>query len=545
MAVNGVRVRWWVVGALSSSPTGRRFTLGAEEFGEELARAASALQLRVTDRLGAAEHRTLALSFARLRSFQLSEVVQTVPELRALQELAQSLDTLPPEAAVHSVEAVVGAGRLASAVGEALQRARASATATATAAATVPGPRKGASHGGASAAVVRDSVDALFARTDTARVEDRAKAGVDAFLRSMGSRSAKPAGPPAEAVAPARALVEQAVLATAREVLESPEVARLESTWRGLKWLLEQCPARSGMAVEVLDVERAQRVAALEQALPADGAERPDACFVVEPVESVQELTALAALGERWQVPVVVEAPLSLFAPDRELPEGWSELRAQESARWLCVATHRVVAAAEGKGAGQRVSLASPVWALAGMLASSYRVTGGFARVTGREGALQAPAVWELAQGREAGVAVPTEVFVPIAEHARLAELGVVGLASGRNTDLVQVAAVPMVYQGKGAVPLPAQLLTGRVVRYAQWVREQLPRGAGEGELVELFSQAANLFLFGGAAGSAGVVRSQVVALEGGGRGLQVSAHVRPEHAGLHLELGFTLPLPG
>jgi type VI secretion system protein ImpC len=539
VAVNGVRVRWWVVGAMSSSPTGRRFALGAEELGEELARAASALQLRITDRLGAAEHRTLALSFARLRSFQLSEVMQAVPELRALHALAQSLDSMPPEAAVHNVEALVGAGRLSSAVGEALRRARASEPAPA------PGPHNGASHGRAHSTTVGDSVDALFARTDTARVEDRAKAGVNAFLRSMGNRSAKPAGPPAEAVASARALVEQAVLDTAREVLESPEVARLESAWRGLKWLVEQCPARSGMVVEVLDVERAQRVAALEQALPADGSERPDACFVVEPVESVQELAALAALGERWQVPVVAAAPTSMFESGKELPEGWAELRAQQGSRWLCVATHRVVVAAEGKGTGQRASLASPVWALAGMLAASYRVTGGFARVTGREGALQAPAVWELAQGREAGVAVPTEVFVPIAEHARLAELGVVGLASGRNTDLVQVAAVPMAYRGEGAVPLPAQLLTGRIVRYAQWVRDQLPQGAGEGEVVELFSQAANLFLFGGAADSAGVVRSQVVALEGGGRVLHVSAQVRPEHAGLHLQLGFTLPLRG
>lgn len=545
----GSQVRWWVAGAFTQSPSGRRFLVTPDTFAEELARSATGLRVSVADRLGAGESRAFELTFPKLRSFTVAEVVAVLPELRALKALMDGLDKLPADAAVKSLEAVVGAGRLSESVGAVLREKQAPAA---------PAPRAGNGVVPHTPTAPRrpDLVDSIFDKTETTRPEQAAKAGVDAFLRAVGTRSTSPATP-ASAAAPARALVEEAVLATARDVLAHPLVARLESAWRGLKMLVDHCPASSGMALEVFDVEGPAAVEGLETQLPLDRFERPDALFVVEAVDDVALLSRLAALGERAQLPVVVEVPPSLFgvASAAELvtrveEEGggasgaWVGLRAEESSRWLCAALHRVVVMVDGQGARRRTCFTSAALGVASMLASSFRETGSFARILGGPGGVQAPAVWQLPPGREGGTAVPTETFFPLRTQSRLAELGVLGLGSGRNTDVLQLTAAPMVYGGEYRVPLPAQLLTGRIVRFAQWVRDQLPSGAGDAEVSALFSQAADVFLFGGAT-PAGRVRGEVVSTGEGTRGVRVTALVRPEYAGMPLELGFVLPLRG
>lgn len=545
---SGSQVRWWVAGAFTPGPSGRRFTVTPDSYAEELARSATGLRVSVVDRLGAGETRTFELTFPKLRAFTVAEVVSSVPELRALKALMDGLDKLPADAAVKSLEAVVGAGRLSEAVGAVLREKQS------------PPPPKGSNgvvpHAPA-APKSPDVVDSIFAQTDTARPEQTAKASVDAFLKAVGTRASAPANP-ASATAPAKALVEEAVLATARDVLAHPVVARLESAWRGLKMLVDHCPTSSGMAVEVLDVEVPAGVEGLESQLPVDRFERPDALFVVEPVEDVAVLGRLAALGERAQLPVVVDVTPSLFGVrtaaevvtrvEEEgggLSEAWTALRAEESSRWLAAALHRVVVMVDGQGARRRTCFTSAALGVASLLASSFRETGSFARVLGGAGGAQAPAVWQLPPGgRDGGTAVPTETFFPMRTQSRLAELGVLGLGSGRNSDVLQLTAAPMVYGGEHKVPLPAQILTGRIVRFAQWVRDQLPPTAGDAEVATLFTQAADVFLFGGAT-PAGRVRGEVVATGEGTRGVRVTALVRPEYAGMPLELGFVLPMRG
>ena len=337
-----------------------------DSFAEELARSATGLRVSVADRLGAGETRTFELSFPKLRSFVVAEVVSALPELRALKALVAGLDKLPAEAAVKSIEAVVGAGRLAESVGAMLREKQ-----------SPPAPKagNGVSNGVAPHASTApqqpDLVDAIFERTDSARPEQAAKAGVDAFLRAVGTRSTSPANSSSVA-APARALVEEAVLATARDVLAHPLVARLESAWRGLKMLVDHCPTSSGMALEVFDVEGPAAVEGLENQLPLDRFERPDALFVVEAVDDVALLGKLAALGERAQLPVVVDVPPSLFGVTSAaevvtrveeegggVSEAWTGLRAEESSRWLCATLHRVVVMVDGQGARRRTCFTS------------------------------------------------------------------------------------------------------------------------------------------------------------------------------------------
>ncbi|QRK12226.1 type VI secretion system contractile sheath large subunit [Archangium violaceum] len=546
-AASGSQVRWWVAGAFTPNPSGRRFRITPDTYAEELARAATGLRVSVADRLGAGETRTFELSFPKQRSFTVAEVVSAVPELRALRALMDGLDKLPADAAEKSLEAVVGAGRLSEAVGTLLREKQ-----------SPPAPKgsNGVAPQTPSAPKQPDLVDSIFAQAETARPTQAAKAGVDAFLKAVGPRSTSPANP-ASVTAPAKALVEEAVQATARDVLAHPLVARLESAWRGVKMLVDLCPTSSGMAVEVLDVEGPAGVEGVEQQLPIDRFERPDALFVLDAVDDVAVLRRLAELGERAQLPVVVDVPPSLFGVKSAaevatrveeevsgLPEAWAALRAEESSRWLCAALHRVVVMVDGQGARRRACFTSASLGVASMLASSFRETGSFARILGGTGGVQAPSVWQLPPGRDGGTSVPTEAFFPMRTQSKLAELGVLGLGSGKNSDVLQLTAAPMVYGGEHKVPLPAQILTGRIVRFAQWVRDQLPPSAGDAEVSTLFTQAADIFLFGGAT-PAGRVRGEVVSTGEGTRGVQVTALVRPEYAGMPLELGFVLPMRG
>lgn len=547
-STEGARVRWLVAGAFSPAPSGRRFHLTPESFGTELARAATGLRITVADRLGAGDTRTVELTFDRLRAFGLADLVSTVPELRALQALHASFSSSDPlrplsaEDAASRVATITGPGRLPDAVAEALRAIVAPLPA-------LPPPPETSGD---------ELVEALLNHAAPGSSATASRA-VDAFLRAINPRTpaATASTPPAPSTSrkTARDLIEEALLLTAKDILAAEPVARLESAWRGLKWLLDQSPKSSGLAVEVLDVDRPALLESLQGALAAEPFDRPDAVFVVEACDDVGLLGKLAALGERSQVPVVAavsaallgvtsgELPGALEEERESVSEAWTELRQDESSRWLCAALNRAVVVNEGRGVAKRTAFTSPALAVAAMLAASFRDTSAFARIMGQPGGLRAPATWELPSGRDKGLAIPTELFLPIRAQSRLEMRGILGLGSGRNADAVLLAAAPMVYGGGYAVPLPAQLLTGRIVRFATWVRDQLPPGSGNEDVAAIFAQAAEVFLFRGATEN-GQVRAELVSTDDG-KGVHVSATVRPEHAGTRFQLAFVLPLRG
>jgi type VI secretion system protein ImpC len=99
------------------------------------------------------------------------------------------------------------------------------------------------------------------------------------------------------------------------------------------------------------------------------------------------------------------------------------------------------------------------------------------------------------------------------------------------------------VYGGRDATRLPGQLLTGRLVRLAQELAERLPTGASPDAVAAAFSRAAEAFLPTGS-GQDCQLHARVVSTGNGERGVQVRASLRPELAGTHVQLAFTLPLP-
>jgi len=501
------RFRVRVVGQFTSRPGGRRFTVSASTFADALAQAGLAARVTVDDRLAGGK-RTFELTFGRTRSFQLAEVVATTPVLTQLRTLADDLGRSPAptaESTLSRARELLGEGALV----EALKAVFAP-----------PAPA------GAGASI--DDVLAGGTRSSAA-------GAVDAIVRGM-----KPAGeaPPRGARA-ARKAIEDAVYATAADLLRDPAVTRLDSAWRGLKLLADQCSSGAAASIEVVDVTPESLLDGLTADLPDDEVDRPDLFVVVDPCDDAAVLGRLAEEAERACAPAIVA--VSMPKEDVDPGEVWRELRAVEASRWLCAATNRVAACEEGQGPARRQVFTSPALGLAAMVMASFRDTRSFARILGANGALKAPATCEAPTGRDSMVTAPTETFCSIQRQQALAAAGVLGLGSARNSTRLMLSLAPMVRGAKDVLPLPAQILAGRIVRFASWARGQIPPGASDQEAATLFEEAAKVFLFVGLDGAqlrAGVGRS-----EGGARVVEIAASLRAEHASLPFQMAFTLPL--
>lgn len=540
----GVRVRWLVAGSFSAAPAGARFAVSQGTFAQRLEAAGLAVTATVTDRFGAAETRAVELHLPTLRAFGVQEVVGSVPVLRDLAALAAALGSADaakrpePADAVARVVALVGEGRLATGL-----RAKLGVVAAPVAA-----------GGGGAVANPLDELLEGATVTKPAAASATPKGFLDNFVKAMRPEGA---GSNPTLARAGRDLLEAEVYATAVEALKSPAVAAVEGAWRALKVIADAVPDASGMCLDVIDVAPAGVIAAVSEVLPTlPEDEAPDAIFVLDAVDDAAALLALANLGADHDIPIVASVTHGFFGAadpqqvsarieddDGGLPRAWSALRADDASRWLAVVTNRVVLKQEGNGPARRTVLGSPAAMVAAMLATSFHRAGNFAKILGAPGAFKSPGGWEIPAGREAGMLAPTEAFYSVRAQSRLGVLGIIGLGSPRNSENVILTATPMARGGEDVVPLSAQVLTGRIVRLARWVRAELPAGSSEADVMALFESAVTEFLFP-AAKEAVTIKVQVVsAPEGPGRTVVLQVSVRADQAGIPFHLGFGLPL--
>ncbi|HTT70856.1 MAG TPA: hypothetical protein VMG32_06495, partial [Anaeromyxobacteraceae bacterium] len=322
---------------------------------------------------------------------------------------------------------------------------------------------------------------------------------------------------------------------------------------RGLRFLLAHGSPASGLHVECLDAAPEEVAGSVRARRGEDGFDEPDAIFVAEPVRALEVLGELADLGEEVLAPCLAALAPELLgsagagelAERAEREEGWPEpflaLRARPSSRWLCLALNDVAMLAEGASASRRSAFGSAVWGLAALLSSSYAASGAFARAVGKAGALSAPAAVNLSEGPKKGALVPTEAFLAIPAQKALAAAGLLALGSVQDSDRLVLSAAPMLSSEAGAAPLPAQILTGRIVRFARWAKRQIDPARPAEEVGALFREAAALFLFPGLEGAAALgARVEGAPAD---RVLHVAARVKATHALVPLDIEFTLPL--
>jgi len=529
------QVNWLVAGAFGLGARGKTLTLTRADFNEALEQRKLEVRATIPDRIGGDETRTVTLKIGSLKDLSLKHVVTAVPELASLLEQADRASKLK-DVSVAELEAIVGPGKL-------LETLRATLEPEA--------PKVGGEAGQASG-----DVDAIF---DKAKVPEKSvKSAIDMFVRSASSSSRPKAKPAARQL---RDLIEQAAYGAASDVLRSPEVSAIEGTWRGVRMLVSECPHDAGMKVTLLETDPEHVVEDLASRERADDIDEPDCIFVAYDFDSTEALSDLADLAEQELIPVVAGVSPALFGAEhpQALPEAfealeraqsadvpawataWDELRLRDSTRWLTAVANRVALHTEGAGDAKRTVFASGVWGLASMLAASFRATGGFARIFGKAGSLRAPASHTIDRGSYKDTAAPTEAFYAINACEVLSKNGVLGLGSARNSDTLALVKAPVVRGAKDAVPLPAQILTGRVVRFATWVKAQLPEGCDSKTADEIFSSAASVFLFPGQE-EAAHVRAATTNIDGEAH-VVVRAAANPKIASVPFEIAFPLPL--
>ena len=527
---NTNQVRWLVVGPVTPTPSGKTFSLTRNNFMEWLESRNVSCDVDLAQNLGERGAEPATLKVEKLSALTLKGVTSAVPVLSKLLQLAG--DVKDEEQAIKTVEELVGAGALTKRIAEATG---------------LDAPKQEGSWAEA------DPAASVFEAAEMPKPKSMASSAIDAFVRTARSTSGTTRR--SKSARKVRDVIEEAVYAAARIAFDASAVQQLESSLRGLKFFTDQCPEKSGMVVEVLDVPLADVAETLKSRERGDLVDEPDALFVPHAVQDLEQLKALGELGEELLCPVIVEVSPQLFGkddmagmllaledvePGKAEPE-WLALRQEESSRWLCCVANPVVLFDEGSGVAKRHVTGSGVWALGAAMAKSYAEVGSFARIIGRPGSINAPGAKILDEGRYEGTSAPTEIFIPIRGQTTMAKHGIVAVGSSRNSATVVFAETPMARASSDAVPLPAQLLTGRIVRFAQWVRDQLPSDA-DGEMARsVFQEAAKVFLFPGMT-DFGEVMANIVE-EDGVRELRVYAQVAPALAGIPFEIGFPLPL--
>lgn len=508
-ARTSARLHWLVVGNFGSSAGPAEFGVHRSRFSSVLEERAPAVEVAAEDS-AASPVEVRWTSLAQLRLPALAQRLPAAARLSALAESVRAGGTPDADAIATELATDLGLASLA------------------------------------------ERVRGLLAQDDAAGSERAGSRGqdsgparaIDAFVRS--SRSGETAVRRRAARKVSELLEDEAMLQAAR-VAASPQLQHVEGAWRGLWHVLQQAPDH--VLVEVHET-REPALQVLRQREEEPEFDQPDAVFILDPVGDPSTLRELAAWAEGRLCPCVVASEPSLWGVESvealgravEEPselkglEAWQSLRAEEAARWLTVVVNPMLAFTEGAGAARRHVWASPVWALAAMLTASYGRHGVLGRILGREAQVAAPAVTTL----ESGAAAPSRELVPLRTQARLGALGVAAVGSARNTDKLVLGACPTVYGGPEPVPLPAQVVTGRIVRFARWIAEELPPDIGAEELAQSFSDASRALLFPGQERAA-----RVMAEPGQPGYVHVEAKVSASVAATSLELAFDLPLGG
>lgn len=521
------RLRFLVAGPLSPRPSGRRGRILLADLAEQLSQHQLALQVDVGPVIGAAGPLIVKAKLSRFRDFSAAEVIQQgLGELHRLRERL-----LAPSGRPRSDELLAAIARI---TGRGPLHAELTAC-------FAPPPAQPDPGGG-------DLVEELLAR-GAASSRSAASSAIDAVVR--GAVKTTPTGVDVEPARAAHACLSAALARAALAVLADPIARAAEVRWRALRLFLGQCPRDQDLDIDLLDVDNAALPAALAELGDLDPLARPDLIILLDPLAALADAAAIADAAADLHAPVVAElTPTALglastaalathIDRDLELGDAWDALRNNPSSRWLALALNGPVLAAETTAAGERVVCGGAALAVAALLAASLRLGGTFAQL-GRAADLRAPATWSFKHAQED---IPIATAEPCSSDAQLAlaRRGLVALGGPQQSDLLTLASCPIVHKSDDASSLAGQLLVGRTVRFALWVRERVPAGAGADEAADLVTRAAALMLLPGTP-----IRPRFGAAISRGEGgpeLKIAASYPAALTGAPVALSFVLPL--
>ena len=584
-----------MIAADFSGGEGRRatapFAVSRESFKEILAEREPGCTIEVHNHLSRKPAtRFFRVSVQDLKDFTPAALAARVPELNLVRELVEQLEALRKKrTGPAEVQAALDRCAEMDALAEPMRLCRealegkASPAAAGSRCAAAASPKDDADD---AVARILGMVDAPVA-PDPGQEDQRVKSAVGSLISkvtgSRGRSGTVDASPLGRAAARARDVLADQLYA----IMHHPQFQSLESTWRGLRALVDRTNFRKGATIELLDTDREALEDALARAARAelDGISEVALSLIgldFAMDNTTRDLELLGRLGEqaeRLQVPLLTSVGHRFFGLD-EAPEAarlpymgrfmeqqqyikWNSLRGKDCSRWLAVAFNRFLlrepygekdrdagGLAEDVSRVDQLLWGSPVWAVAALVTGSHLRTGWPTEITGMDdGCTEDLPIHEVTGDGASSARIPLESYVPDKLARDLAEVGFIPLSCPPEGDCAYVFRAPILHrpphysqedateQSRIMASLSYQMLASRVADMVYRSKAALAGGASADQ-VKGTLQALLLVLIADTGPQAGVG----VTLRQEGGQLLADLHLRTGARVMNsVELNFTI----
>jgi len=512
------------------TPTLDPLRIDAETFDSVMGQLAPSLAIEVSDPFGGSEPPLrVDLVWRDRKSMRPGELVEQVPALRALVDARRVVEDvatrkLTAEAARAQLVRILPRPSWADALIHEVRPAPAAPKETATAPAPVATPAVPAAGNGGG----KSGLDALLDMVDVAaepeapppRAEPEPTRSELSRVIEAVARTARPAPAARAVVGTAPQRLEHAFRNLLDAILHHPEVRRLESTWRGLRLLVEHCDRKAGVEVDVVNAGRDAVADALRRLGDSDPERAAiDLVLIDQRVEPIAvDLAALekwAGLASTLLAPIVLAGHPSMLGVDslEQVARSTGALStsndgravalrgvaSREAARWVTIVLNDPLVRApytqgtsrlqqppyeeDARDPGAHV-YASGAYVIGALCARSHARLRWPTAITGaRDGIIgNLPVHTVHDRGEEA--AVPLQV-VPSEDAVReVARAGLTMLTCAPNTDAAVLTRAPVLHRsaspsGPGAASstLGDQIFIGLFARAVQQVAAAIPLG--------------------------------------------------------------------
>lgn len=339
--------------------------------------------------------------------------------------------------------------------------------------------------------------------------------------------------------------------AQVNEVLHQEKFRRLESTWRGLKFLVDRTDFRENIRIDILNVTKNDLRDVLYERVfrpEYDGVtDEPVSVIAAEhgfdrSPHDTELLQDVSKMAESIQVPFIGSVGPGFFglkslgtlpglpslADKFQQPEyaKWNGFRDTDQARWVALAANRFLLrlpygpeSVPVKGFGFEEVGASVkqkhyvwgdgVWVLATALTASFAETGWCLDISGPKslGAVSDLPVRQYTVHGGEKINIPLEILIPDQRGSEMADAGLIPIVCRPNDDMACVASVrtthrpkryddPAVTQESALhATLPYQLFASRMAYHLQRIQRQVGTGGSKEEVEGIFKEGIRMAL--------------------------------------------------
>ncbi len=481
--------------------------------------------------------RWLRFTVTDLKDFAPAALCEQIPELNLVRQLVDQLEALRrKKASPAEVEAAMARCADFDALDEVMDLCRQALEGKASPAKkSAPSAPQKQDTADDDVARILSMVDAPPAAEAAREEEKRVKSAVGSLISKVtgGRRRSGSSSVNRSPLGRAAALACEVLADQVDRVLHHPQFQALESTWRGLKALVDRSNFRKGACIELLDTDRDGLLSALERVARAelDGLTEVGLSLVGldfafdNNSRDIEQLTELAEQAEQLQVPLMASVGHAFFGLD-EAPEAarlpflgrfmeqqqyikWNALRDKDCARWLAVGFNGFLlrepygekdrgscGLAEELSRADQLLWGSPVWAVASLVTQSHVRTGWPTEITGMgDGAFEDLPIHEVQGDGARTVRIPLSSYVPDKLARDLADVGFIALSCPPEGDSAYLFRAPVLhrpehYSGEAAnersrvmSTLGYQMLASRVVDMLSRSKAALSGTTSAGEI--------------------------------------------------------------